>query len=86
MSEPAPFGTPETACDHLAQMAGALAAHATVLQNYADLRFFPGVEFASRVTLAYLRAVTAAADEVERSRAVVMLRERAGDIGSGQGV
>ena len=87
MSKPEPsFGTVDTACDFLAEMAGGVIAHATVMQNYAEMRHLPGLEYAAKCTASYLRAMTAAIGEVERSRAVVMLRERAEDIGPGQGV
>lgn len=86
MNEPAPFGTIENACDHLAEMAAGVIAHATVMRQYAEIRFLPGLDYATRCTTAYLRAMQAAGAEVERSRAVVMLRTRAEDIGPGGGV
>lgn len=86
MHEPAPYGTIERACDHLAEMAAGVIAHATVMQQYADIRFYPGLDYATRCTKAYLRALIAAHDEVERSRALAMLRKRQEDIGPGQGV
>lgn len=86
MSEPAPFGTVETACANLAEMAGGVIAHATVVQVYAEVGYLPGMELAARSTLAYLRAMEAALVEVERSRAVVAYRSSAENIGPGQGV
>ncbi len=86
MNEPAPFGTVENACDHLAEMAAGVIAHATVMQKYAEIRFLPGLEYATRCTTAYLRALQAASGEVERSRAVQTARKRAEDIGPGRGV
>jgi len=86
MSDPAPYGTVEKACDNLAEMAAGVIAHATVMQQYAEIRFLPGLDYATRCTVAYLRAMQAASAEVERSRALVMLRTRAEDIGPGRGV
>ncbi len=85
MAEPAPYGTVECACDNLAQMAAGVVAHATVMQHYAELRFYPGLDFATRCTTAYLRAMVAAHEEVERSRAVTMLRKRNRTSGRGRG-
>ncbi len=86
MSDPAPFGTVENACDHLAEMASGVIAHANVMRQYAEIRFLPGLDYATRCTVAYLRAMQAAGAEVERSRALIMLRARAEDIGPGRGV
>ena len=83
---PAPYGTPDAACDFLAELAGGVIAHATVMQSYAEMRHLPGLEYAAKCTATYLRAMTAAIGEVERSRAVTLLRERTADIGPGQGV
>ncbi|GJD36591.1 hypothetical protein [Methylobacterium aerolatum] len=86
MNEPAPYGTVENACDFLAEMAGGVIAHATVMRQYAEIRFLPGLDYATRCTVAYLRAMQAAGAEVERSRAAAMLRTRTEDIGPGRGV
>ncbi|MCJ2133346.1 hypothetical protein MKK69_04590 [Methylobacterium sp. J-026] len=86
MKDAAPFGTVETACNFLAEMAAGVIAHAAVMQHYAEIRFYPGLDYATRCTASYLRAMQAAHDEVERSRALVLYRKRAEDIGPGQGV
>ena len=86
MRDPAPFGTVETACDFLAEMAAGVIAHAAVMQSYAEARYYPGLDYATRHTVAFLRAMEAAHAEVERSRAVVAYRKGAEAIGPGQGV
>lgn len=86
MNEPAPFGTVETACDFLAEMAAGVIAHATVMQHYAEARYYPGLDYATRCTASFLRAMEAAHAEVERSRAVVAYRKSAESIWPWQGV
>lgn len=85
MQQPAPYGTVENACDFLSEMAAGVIAHATVMQKYAEARYYPGLDYATRCTASFLRAMEAAHAEVERSRAVVAYRRSAEDIGAGHG-
>lgn len=84
MTEPPAFGTVENACDFLAEMAGGVIAHATIMRQYAEARFYPGLDYSTRCTIAFLRAMETAHAEVERSRAVVAYRKSAENIGSGR--
>lgn len=86
MADDPAFGTVEMACSNLAEMAGGVIAHATVVQVYAEIGYYPGLELAARSTVAFLRAMEGALTEVERSRAVIAYRRSAENIGPGQGV
>ncbi|MCJ2048526.1 hypothetical protein [Methylobacterium sp. J-070] len=81
-----PFGTLDTARENVAQLAASIQAHAHVVQTYAEVGYDPGLMLAARTTLAYLRALEAGLQELERSRAVISYRQSGATIGSGAGV
>lgn len=86
MGDEPPFGTVEMARANLAEMAGGVIAHATVVQTYADAGYDPGLIVAAKNTAAYLRAMIGAIQEFERSQGLVAYRRSGETIGPGQGV
>jgi hypothetical protein len=81
-----PFGTLDIARENVAQLAASIQAHTHVVQTYAEVGYDPGLLLAARTTLAYLRALEAGLQELERSRAVIAYRQSASTIGTGAGV
>lgn len=81
-----PYGTLATAREFVVEMAGAVQAHARVVQVYAEAGYEPGLMLAARSCAAYLRAMDAGLAEVERSRALIRLRRSTEAVGPGAGV
>lgn len=82
MAEPAPHGTREAAREFIAEMAAGAGNHARVSLTYAQMGNDAGLLYAARCLNAYIRALQAGIEELERCRAVEAHRRSAATIGS----
>lgn len=81
MVEAPHHGTREAAREFIAQMAAGAGTHAAVAQAYAETGNDVGLLYAARCLNAYIRALAAGIEELERCRGVESYRRAAAEIG-----
>ncbi|AWN47158.1 hypothetical protein DK419_13225 [Methylobacterium terrae] len=74
-------GSPGPAREFLARTAAAARVQASLVETYAEIGDDVGLLYASRCMAAYLRATVAGIEELERTRAALMLHRTAEAIG-----